>query len=83
LDRVTKLSVDLQRMGRWNFWTALSTGIAVFLQMVTRFLLEPRRFGSRPNLIPHPFDALPGCGLDTSAGVAVDDFGQLISDVIG
>jgi hypothetical protein len=34
LDKVTKLAADLQRMGRWNYWAAGATGIAVFLQAV-------------------------------------------------
>lgn len=38
LDRVTSLSDDLQRMGDWNFWAALTTAVAILLQLVTRFL---------------------------------------------
>jgi hypothetical protein len=40
LDRVTNLAGDLQRMARWNFWAALSTGITVLLQLAAYALLR-------------------------------------------
>jgi hypothetical protein len=38
LDHVTRLSADLQRMGRWNFFAALTTAVAVSLEAVKRFI---------------------------------------------
>ncbi|MDI1347480.1 MAG: hypothetical protein PSV22_25825 [Pseudolabrys sp.] len=37
LDKVTKLSSDLQKMGKWNFWAAAFTGIAVVAQIIVRY----------------------------------------------
>ena len=38
LDNVEHLSNDLQKMGRWNFWAAIATAIAVLLQALSRYL---------------------------------------------
>jgi hypothetical protein len=38
LDKVTTLSNDLQRMARWNFWAAASTGAAVAFQVLARLV---------------------------------------------
>ena len=38
LDRVEHLSNDLQKMGRWNFWAAVATAVAVLLQALSRYL---------------------------------------------
>lgn len=36
LDKVEKLSSDLQRAANWNFWAAATTGISVLAQIVAR-----------------------------------------------
>jgi hypothetical protein len=36
LNRVTDLASDLQRMAYWNFSAAVSTGIAVILQLAAQ-----------------------------------------------
>ena len=38
LDRVTDLAGDLQRMSNWNAWAAGTTGAAVLLQMLAKFI---------------------------------------------
>ena len=35
LDRVANLADDLQKMGRWNFWAAATTAVAVLLQIAS------------------------------------------------
>ncbi|MCX7308850.1 MAG: hypothetical protein NTZ72_13280 [Afipia sp.] len=38
LDLVNKLSSDLQRAAKWNFWAALTTGVSVVTQIAARAL---------------------------------------------
>lgn len=36
LDKLTTLSDDLQKMGRWNFWAAAMTAVAVAFQVLAK-----------------------------------------------
>jgi len=38
LNNVTKLSADLQKMARWNFWAAALTGVDSIFQVLAKVI---------------------------------------------